>query len=129
MTGILTLDSLVAILVALGMITASIYLVSIQEVSGDEYQYQLASDILAVAEKTGALDYAARGNSYELEKLQVSIPATVCFGLEIQDREENLVFSSRDTACPTTPEKYIQTRRTFVSNSHFYIATMRVWPK
>jgi|GEM_PF-2684641 len=129
MTGILTLDSLLAMVVTLVVITASLYLVSSQKISSEEYLYQFSSDVLSIAEKKEYLRKAVNGDSSGISKLNSSLPSSICFDLEIVNETDNTVFYYNKAGCSPLPCRYSQAKRLFVSDSKFYVSTLKAWYK
>ena len=129
MTGIFTLDSILAIAIAFGIITTSLYLISTPKISLEEYLYQFSSDVLAIAEKGDFLKKAVNGDPSGMEELKLSLPDNVCFDIEIVNETDILIFHDYKAGCSAIPEKYSQAKRTFVSNSSFYISTLKAWYK
>ncbi len=109
------------------MISASIYLVSTQRISHDEHLYQFTLDVLTVAEKKDYLGRAVNGDPTEIDSLKLSLPDNICFKLDAVNETGDLVFYT-DTGC-SEPDIYYTGKRSFVSNSSFYISTLRVWYK
>jgi len=125
MTGLFTIDSLWALIVALGMITVSLYLVSTPKISYEEHLYQVSLDLLTVAEKQGYLKKAVGGDPIGVEKMQSSLPDDMCFDLDIFDQNNDLIFH-HSTECEE-PIRSSLVRRSVISNSKFYIARLRMW--
>lgn len=118
-----------ALVVALGIITASLYLISAPKISHEEYLYQFSSDILSIAEKKEFLKRAVNGDSSGIEELKSDLPPNICFDLRIVNETDSLVFHDNKDGCLTIPDKYSQAKRLFVSNSSFYISTLKAWYK
>jgi hypothetical protein len=129
MTGIFTLDSIMAFAIAFWIITASMYMISTPKISLEEYLYQFSSDVLAIAEKGDFLKKAVNGDPSGMEELKMSLPDNICFDLEIVNESSILIFHDYQAGCPTIPEKYSQAKRTLVSNASFYISTLKAWYK
>jgi len=127
MTGIFTLDSIIAIVVAVGMITAIVFLVSQPKVSSDEYLYKVTLDILTIAEKRGDLSKAVRGDPWAIQDFKGVLPRSVCFQLDIYNETNGLVLHD-DTKCEK-PNKYMLGKRSFVSDKKFYVANLKMWYK
>ena len=127
MSGIFTLDSLLALIITFFIITASLYLVMQPEVSRDEYLYQLSLDILTSNEKNDGFERALDGDLGTLEYSKLMLPNSVCYQLEIMNESNTLVFFD-DTDCEL-PESYSIGRRSFIAEDNFYIASLRVWFK
>lgn len=125
MTGLFTVDSLWALVVAFGLITVSIYLVSTPKISYEEHLYKISLDVLTVAEKQGYLEKAVDGDPIGVEKMRSSLPDDICFDLDIFDQNNDLVFNY-NTGCGE-PERSSLVRRSVVSDSEFYIARLRMW--
>ena len=127
MTGIFTLDSIMAVVVATGMITAAVFLVSQPKASSDEYLYKVALDVLTIAEKRGDLGKAVKGDSWAIQDFKGITPKNICFQLDIYNETNGLVFHD-DTQCGKS-DKYMLGKRSFATDKKFYIAKLKMWYK
>ncbi|MBN2014241.1 MAG: hypothetical protein JW778_03585 [Candidatus Altiarchaeota archaeon] len=125
MTGLFTVDSMWALAVALGIISVSLYLVSTPKISYEEHLYSLSLDVLTVAEKQGHLRKAVDGDPIGVEKMRSSLPDDLCFDLDILDQNNELVFHY-GSECEE-PKRSSLVKRSVVSNSQFYVASLRMW--
>lgn len=127
MTGIFTLDAFLAITVAFSMLTASYFLMSTQKIDKNEYLYQVALDILTIAEKNGKLARALDADTSGIEEYKALLSKSICFSINIQNSTGSQVFHD-DTNCDQS-ESHVIAKRTVYHNEQFYISSMRVWYK
>lgn len=128
---IFTLDSILALTLALSMITASLfYLGKTDDSSFDEQGLrQLSLDSLAVLEKSGTLLLAMTTSQESLESFVDALPQQVCANITLFDAESIAQHSVQKKDCQeqeTTTKKSV-TRRVFIVNHEVYYAEMRAW--
>ena len=127
MTGIFTLDSIMALVIATVVLTMSIYLLAQPKTQTTDYLYQLSLDLLTVSEEKHFLQDALRGDFAGMEKLKAALPPQVCFQLSVKNESNALVYSG-ENGC-VVGDVYAVGRRTFVYNEGFYVSEMRVWER
>ncbi|MFH1055382.1 MAG: hypothetical protein V1744_04740 [Candidatus Altiarchaeota archaeon] len=128
MTGLFTLDATMAVVITTLVLATAMYM--LLEPKGHEtreHLYQLTGDLLAVAEETRTLDRIVRNDLAGWENLKSNAPQNVCLQLNVMNETDNLVYTD-ETECEVT-DFYTVGRRTFISDSKFYSAQMRVWLK
>ncbi|MFH0860377.1 MAG: hypothetical protein V1921_04195 [Candidatus Altiarchaeota archaeon] len=125
MTGLFTLDTILAITVAFSMITASYLLLAGQKIDNREHLFQTSADILTIAEKNGRLSRAIDGDKSGINEYKGLLSSGVCFSLDIENTSGSII-SHDDTGCDM-PDSYAIARRTVYHNRQFYISTLRVW--
>ena len=125
MIGLFTLDTVMALMIAVTIITASVFLLAEHETYSSEGLYQIAQDMLAVGEKTGDLSSALDGDPSTIDEYQTLLGNRVCFELRIKNQSNSLVYY-HETDC-AKKGSYVVAKRSMVHDNRFYIASARVW--
>ncbi len=126
MTGILTLDSITALLIATVVLTAVLGMVSQPKGSDTEYLYQVSLDLLTILEENGGLHETVDGGDSRLDEVEALLPERFCYRLDV--RESGVLAYTGDRGCVESQD-YSIGRRAFVSGGRMYVAEMRVWFK
>jgi len=123
---VLTMDAMLALIVATLFLTMTLYLVSAREHENDQYLYILSQDLLTVADKMGYLSQAADSDSTNMSDWLDAMPENICVNATIVDEEENVVWEKATCEAPAT---YVLGRRAVTSGGKNYVSTARVWYK
>ncbi len=128
----MTLDAAIAVVIAIVMITGSIFYISQNSHLGlDDPGFITAMDSLAILEKSGGLDeYAALGLTSKIDGLLGGLPYESCIRLTFYSVGEGgsltkLGSLSRE-GCGY-PEDYAIARRVFISDREIYLAELEGW--
>ncbi len=124
MTGIFTLDALVALAMATVIISASIFLFSAPKYPSREYVYQLSTDLLAILDENAGLERLTVGDTTKLYELKATLPQKICLEIKIIDSNDIVIFIE-DSGCEEG--EYAISRRSFIKDSERYISEARVW--
>jgi hypothetical protein len=127
MTGIFTLDATMALVLSMLVLSTAVYLIAAPKAQSSEYLFQSAGDLLAVAEEDHLLSRMVQGDSGAAQKLKASLPPQACIELYLRNATGGLVYSD-STNCAKSDD-FVIGRRTFVSDSAFYSAELRLWLK
>jgi len=127
MTGIFTLDATLALVLSMLVLGSAVYLIAAPKTQSNEHLFQSAGDLLTVAEEDHLLARMVNGDGGATQKLKAAMPAQTCFELYLRNSTGGLVYSD-STSCKKTSD-YVIGRRTFVTQSGFYSAEMRLWLK
>lgn len=125
MTGIFTLDAVMALVIAMVVLSSCIYLISTPKRQVNERLYDISLDLLAVAGEEHFLQDAVRGDSSGVDRMKAAMPANTCFRIDVKNESGALVYTG-GSGCREFGE-YALGRRTFASGGGFYVAEMRVW--
>jgi len=125
MTGIYTLDAVIAILIAFMILTSAVVMLSAPKKQGSQKLYAVTSDLLAVAEKNGGLAGAVDGEYGKIDLMKTVVPAQTCFKLTIRNITDDIVYSD-DTGCQEGKDTVI-VRRVLAHRESLYTAEMRAW--
>jgi hypothetical protein len=120
---ILTLDVMVALIVAAVLITMILYFVSEPKLNTGGYLYDVCDDFLAVAQKDGSMAEALDGAPGRLDGFMDSMPANLCLNLTISDVGGADVYGKSN--CPQGGN-FVICRRTVVNGTSDYASKMRV---
>lgn len=123
MSGILTLDGILAFLAATAILASSMSLMSEEKPQVKMPEYIMLEDTLAVLEQQGALEQATRGSDSLLEQTRSLTPAQICFELKIINSSQETVFS--DVHDCLLEGDITVVRRSFVTEDGFYLAELR----
>jgi hypothetical protein len=121
----LTMDSMLALLVAAAFITSILYFVTAPALKTDEYLYAAGGDILAVADAEGSLEAALSGDAVPLEGLVSSLPPNLCVSLTVVNSSGGSVLA-QDSGCGE-PSRYVMSKRAVLNGTMPYTARARVW--
>ncbi len=127
MTGIFTIDSTVALAMAIVIMSTVMYMIAEPKPNKDEYLYEISTDLLTVADNRKALHKAVDGDTSGIELIKAATPPQLCLSIDITNQTKHIVFST-NTGCAQSME-YTVTRRNFIQNSKIYTAQMRSWFK
>ncbi len=84
MTGFtITMDAVVALILAGGMIASCMSLVSQESHTQLDYISEYCYDFLTVAEKSGAIDKAIDGEKELMNSMMLNSPSSICIKLDI----------------------------------------------
>jgi hypothetical protein len=122
---ILTMDTMVALMLAAGFIVAIMYLVTMPQKENESLLYSLGGDFLAVSDNDGTLLAALLGNTTPVNSLLKSMPNNICMNLSLLDTSGNVLFSN-STGC-REPTRYVLVKRTIVNATTDYTARLRIW--
>lgn len=125
MTGLFTLDTIVALLIAVTMMTAAMSIIGEKKSDTTENLYQVSQDILLLGEKTGDLSKVVDGDPSGIEEYDMLLKNRVCFELRIKNQSDILIYYY-ETDCDKK-NSYTIAKRSFVHNRNFYIADMKAW--
>ena len=121
---VLTIDTMLALVVATLFITMIVYFVTTPKLKTQEYLYSVGGDFLAVLEKDGSLVAAVNGHPAGVEYLIGAVPANLCLNITITNATDHRVYSGG--GCPEAA-KYVIAKRTLINGSDFYVVKARVW--
>jgi hypothetical protein len=124
---VLTLDVIIALIIASFLVASIMYLVTQPKINVFDYLYKVALDFLTVAEKDGSLNAAVNGNSSRLNDFIASMPDTLCMNVTIYDNSSGIVYTN-SSDCPA-PVTYVMAWRSFMNGTDFYMASGGVWRK
>jgi len=122
---VLTMDSMVALVMATVFIVAILHFASTPTIQADDYMFSFAGDVLAVADKDGSILHALSGDSTSIGELMDSASENMCLNLTVTDSLDKRVYT-RSTGCGE-PARYVTAKRTIVNNTSDYTAELRVW--
>ena len=122
---ILTLDAMVALVLAVVLATAILSLGQPVESGRDKALYLRACDILAVADKAGYIQEAMDGDPTDLDVFFEDVRSNTCLSLEVLDSEDETEFG-RDTGCEEIGY-HIQCQRSVIHEGENYIGRLRIW--
>jgi len=129
----ITLDAILAIMVAGLVVTASMQMLSSKEYKTDDYLLRYSYDFLAVAEKSGVLDEAIAGNISNAKAFVESVPESMCVELELYDsswerlyHEQN--YRGQNHLCKD-PESFTMASRVILYDDKAYPTTLQLWYK
>ena len=124
---VLTLDAMVALILAAIFFSTIMYLTTAPKQKNDEYLFAAAQDILTVSDKDGSLTKAASGDILAVDEYIKTMPDNLCVSLTIANSTGETLFTDGN-GCPE-PTKYIIARRTVTNGTDRHIAKARVWYK
>jgi hypothetical protein len=122
---VMTMDAMVAMMLAGAFIVAILYFVTMPQQLSEEYLYSFGGDFLTVADKDGSMLAALSGNRTPINDFLKTMPRNVCFNLTLYDRTGGALFSNA-TGCQE-PARYVIIKRTIVNATDEYPARLRVW--
>jgi len=122
---VLTMDAMLALIVAAVFIATIIYYVNAPRLETEEYLYMTGGDFLAVADKDGSMLSAMEGRGSQLTDSIAEMPDNICINLTITD-EAGARVTGAETGCKA-PGRYVVSKRTIVNNTRIYVASARVW--
>jgi len=125
MTGIYTLDAVIAILIAFMILTSAVIMLSEPKKQGSQKLYAVTSDLLAVTEENGGLADAVDGEHAKIDLLKTVVQAQTCFRITIRNITDDIVYSD-DTGCQEGKDTVI-VRSVLVHREGLYTAEMRTW--
>ncbi len=120
----ITLDAVLAVMVAGLVVTASMQLLSSREYPRDDYLLRYSYDFLAVAEKTGALGAAVGGTYTGVERLMGMLQPSACGSLAIYRGNESIY--STEKPCGES-NSVVSATRVVVSGGQAHPAVLRLW--
>lgn len=123
----ITLDAVLAVMVAGVVLTVSMELLVSREFVQDDYLLRYAYDYLAVAEKSGAVSRAIDGDIKPLKKLVDHIPASMCIELDVFSRFDSLVFHDQNFC--VDQDKVSVASRLVLHEGEVYPTTIKLWYK
>lgn len=128
----LSLDAAIAVVIALLMITGTMfYLSQNSHLSLEDPGFLVAMDSLAMLEKNGGLeDYAIVGSTIKINSLLGALPYDSCIRLTIYQvgaggSREKLGSLSKESC--GYPEDFSIARRVFISGGEIYLAELEGW--
>ena len=132
---VFSLDALVAIAIALIMITSSAYYLSgINENENQDYQIkQLTADFIAVLEKNNSLENAIiNNNSTELANFVNTIPQDICLNIELYHKNDLItpIIVVRKQNCESNYDALFSIKRSFVvenQDMNIFLAEVTSW--
>ncbi|MFC2163267.1 hypothetical protein ACFLRF_06255 [Candidatus Altiarchaeota archaeon] len=127
MTGIFTLDAVIALILTTIVLTTSLAAVRQDKYPGNEYIYQLSVDSLAIMEAQGALGKLAEGDESGYDEIRSILPQKLC--IEVQVINSTGIITHQIASHCSEPVDYAISRRSFISDGRFYIASAKVWFK
>jgi hypothetical protein len=127
LTGIFTLDSVVAFTMATIVLTSCLFLLTEPKYAGGEYIYQVSTDVVSILDENGGLQELAGGGNSRLNELKSVLPTKLCIEVMVLNSSDDIVFME-ESGCPTVG-KYTVSRRSFVKDRVFYIAEVKTWFK
>lgn len=125
-----TLDAILALIVAMALIFASLFYISQANVSFKQDDlYDITLDSLAVLEKSGTFRRSiGSGTPDGLEQFLTSLPTYMCGAIEIQTKSSVILLTAIKPSC-TFSEDFIVHRRVFIAGGQIYLARMEAWYK
>lgn len=129
---VLTLDASIAVVIALLMITGSMFYISQNShLNLEDPMFLTAMDSLAMLEKNGALeDYAASGSTGKIDGLFRALPFEDCMMLTFYQAEPGGALGKLGSVGKEGcgyPEDYAIARRVFAYEGAIYIAELEGW--
>lgn len=127
---VVTLDAILAVMVAWLLITMSMSAVASREFSQDDYVVRYAYDFLAVAEKSGALGSLIDGEDLPLERMIDGLPRSICLQLDIYTRQGIQAGHEppNKLSCQEfDPDKVFIASRLALHEGEVYPTTVKVW--
>ena len=125
MSGVFTLDAIVAVTLASVILSASVMLFVEPKRAGNKYLYQVSTDVLTILDENGGLILLAGGDSSKLNEIKTALPQKFCIDMRVYN-SSNMLVSFEDGDCGTSGD-YAISRRSFVNNQVFYVAEAKVW--
>jgi len=122
---ILTMDVMVALVVAAVLIVMIMYFVSAPKLDTQGYLYSVCDDFLTVAGKDGSLAAAANGDVGQVDGFLYSMPGNLCLNLTISNAGGYVVHSN-SSVCPS-PVRFVLCKRTIVNYTNGYVTKLGVW--
>jgi hypothetical protein len=119
------MDVMLALIMAVAFIVATLYLVTTPKLETEEYLYKVGTDVLTIADKDGSLRGAVSGDPQGANELLYSMPSSLCLNLTITSPNDAIVYSE-NTGCPDHYKQVI-VRRTVMNNTGQFIAKLRIW--
>jgi hypothetical protein len=122
---ILTLDVMIAIVLAAVLSSLILSLSMNQGISVEGFLYSLGNDFLAVGDKEGSLSDALSGSPERLNSLVDSMPGNICVNVSVIEQGGSVTYS-KWTDCDY-PGEYVVAKRTIVDSGGYHMASIRVW--
>ncbi len=125
---IFTIDAILALILGLSIILASLfYLGKASAPSQGETLQLISQDALAVMEKNGQLSESVSGaTALPLESAIDMLPPNTCARLAVYSSLHEKISETLRQNCRFS-EDYVLTRRLFVSEGNLYYAEMEAW--
>lgn len=133
----ITLDAILALIVATLMVASAGTLLSGKEDDLDDQLVQYGYDFLAVAEKTGALGRIAEFDTKDFKALIGAMPYAICINASMYMQDGTFFYHADNFQNITSPDYYTSKCReydTFVSVSRMvthgdevYPMTLKLW--
>jgi|WetSurMetagenome_2_1015567.scaffolds.fasta_scaffold151638_2 hypothetical protein len=124
---VVTLDAMVAMVIAIFVITATMQLLSKPPASQDDYLYKYSLDVLTVATKDGSLAAGFNGNWTKFQGLTDRIDSKICYNITVFDKHGSLAYN-RTRACGN-PQQVIVAKRVLTNRSRVFTSVMEAWYK
>ena len=126
---VFTIDSVLALLTALALIGAVLFLMRQPALHFNEQSLEgFAKAALAVLEKDGTLKAAVETNSSSAIGAYLnSYPQHLCASVSIKNTNKNIVLPSINKINCSSSSNKLYTRRVFIANSSTYYAEMNSW--
>ncbi len=129
--NILTIDAIIAMIIAGMLITAS-YLLLSQNGRGTAAGIDssiIAQDSLAVLEDTEILSSSAKsGSASAISDFLNNLPEQICSNISIYTNNSQLLLTSEKNSCQSSEEISVA-RNIFISENSAYYSEMAVWYK
>jgi len=122
---VLTLDSILALVIAASMIVVMLNMTESPEYTSKDYLYSYMVDFLTVAEKDLTLRKVVEGNNTPANDFLHSQPDNLCFNLSIYDEQGNMVYTN-STDCSDKGWN-VMVKRSFLEKTSFYMAELKGW--
>lgn len=125
-----TLDALISMVVAVGLITAAIF--ALKNINTNAWSNsninELSMDYLTMLENENALEDAVISMSTEDLKffLNSFVRRSMCAKIKLYDTSDNLLLVEVKTGCFSSDDIEV-TKRSFVSDGEMYYAVMEGW--
>jgi hypothetical protein len=129
---IFSLDAIIAVLIALFMITSIIFYISQNSHSKNrENLNNIALDSLVLLEKNGALSATAISlDPSALDSYLGTLPDNICAKIDLFESQAggglHKTISHYRAGCPSSAS-YIISRRVFIASGSTYLAELEVW--
>ena len=124
---VLTMDVLVALVVAAVLISSIMYFATKPRIEPSKRLYLVGSDILAVSDKQEILDLAIDGDSTEIESFFTDIQANLCLDLNVTNSTYETVYDLTN-GCSKSNYFIIQ-KRSITKNESVYLARLKIWQR
>ncbi len=131
MTGfVITLDALIAVMVASLMIGSAVQLMTARTFTTDDYLLSYSYDFLTVAEKSDSIDLLLDGNFTKIADMLNRVQPSICLRLEVTTVKGERVYLKRtwdQRDCEGDPSSFISAVRVVPHGDDIYLANAQAW--